>query len=156
MYKNKHLLKLSQNFAKNELEKHLDFYRNHIPNMYNKENTEEAKEKYLNESIKHYYTKLTKIKNALLNGRFYAGVKSVSASGMSRIISIAYIYKNKLHTIRDEQITALACMDKKGRIGGCGMDMLFHAQYSLFNRLHTSHKKANYQKRMKNYNLLLP
>ncbi len=123
--------------------------------MYNKENTEEAKEKYLNESIKHYYTKLTKIKNALLNGRFYAGVKSVSASGMSRIISIAYIHKNKLHTIRDPQITALACMDKKGRIGGCGMDMLFHAQYTLFNKLHKSYKVANYQQRMKDYNLLL-
>ena len=151
---NKHLLKLSENFAKNELDKHLDFYRNHIPNMYDKESTKEAKQKYLNESIKHYYTQLTKIKNALLNGRFYAGVKSVSSSGMSRIITIAYIYKNKLHTIRDPQITALACMDKKGRIGGCGMDMLFHAQYTLFNKLHRSYKEAKYQNRMKDYNLI--
>ena len=97
---------------------------------------------------------LTKIKNALLNGRFYAGVKNVSSSGMSRIITLAYIYKNKLHTIRDEQILSLAGCDKNGRISGCGMDMLFHAQYTLFHNLHKTYKQAHYQKRMKRYNNL--
>ena len=97
---------------------------------------------------------LTKIKNALLNGRFYAGVKNVSSSGMSRIITLAYIYKNKLHTIRDEQILSLAGCSKDGRISGCGMDMLFHAQYTLFHNLHKTYKQAHYQKRMKRYNNL--
>ena len=97
---------------------------------------------------------LTKIKNALLNGRFYAGVKNVSSSGMSRIITLAYIYKNKLHTIRDEQILSLAGCKKDGKISGCGMDMLFHAQYTLFHNLHKTYKQAHYQKRMKRYNNL--
>ena len=97
---------------------------------------------------------LTRIKNALLKGRFYAGVDSVSRSGMSRIIRLAYIHKNKLHTIRDEEILSLAGVNKKGRIAGCGMDMLFHAQYTLFQNLHKSYKQAHYQKRMPQYNNL--
>jgi hypothetical protein len=95
---------------------------------------------------------LTKIKNALLNGRFYAGVKSVSNSGMSRIITLAYIHKNKLYKITDEKILSLAGCNKDGRISGCGMDMLFQAQYTLFNNLHKTYKQAHYQKRMRQYN----
>tara|TARA_R100000005_G_scaffold92836_3_gene66987 strand:- start:728 stop:1141 length:414 start_codon:yes stop_codon:yes gene_type:complete len=97
---------------------------------------------------------LTKIKNALLNGRFYAGVKSVSKSGMSRKITLAYIHKNKLYKITDEKILSLAGCDKNGTISGCGMDMLFHAQYTLYHNLHKSYKQAHYQKRMKQYNNL--
>lgn len=97
---------------------------------------------------------LTRIKNALLKGRFYAGVDSVSRSGMSRKIRLAYIHKNKLHTIRDEEILSLAGVNKNGRIGGYGMDMLFHAQYTLFQNLHKSYKQAHYQKRMPQYNNL--
>jgi len=97
-------------------------------------------------------TELTRIKNALLKGRFYCGVDSVSKSGMSRKIRLAYIYKNKLRTITDSFILGLAGCDKNGRISGCGMDMLFHAQYTLFQNLHRSYKEAHYQKRMPSYN----
>ncbi len=95
---------------------------------------------------------LTKIKNALLKGRFYASVQSVSRSGMSRKIKLGYIYKNKLHIIRDKQILSMAGCNSKGSISGCGMDMLFQAQYILFQNLHGNYKRANYQKRMKQYN----
>ena len=104
------------------------------------------------EYIGYYYSELLRIKNALLKGNFYAGVKSVSRSGMSRIIKLGYTYKNKLISIRDPKILALACCDKNGRISGCGMDMLFHAQYTLFHNLHANYKRARYQTRMKNYN----
>jgi len=97
---------------------------------------------------------LTRIKNALINGRFYAGVESVSQSGMSRIIKLAYIYKNKLHKITDSETLSLAGVSKNGRISGCGMDMLFQAQYTLFQNLHRTYKQAHYQKRMPNYNNL--
>ena len=97
---------------------------------------------------------LQRIKNALLKGKFYAGVESVSKSGMSRTIKLAYIYKNKLHKISDKEILSLAGVSAKGRISGCGMDMLFHAQYTLFQNLHTSYKTAHYQKRMPQYNNL--
>jgi hypothetical protein len=95
---------------------------------------------------------LTKIKNALLNGRFYASVQSVSRSGMSRKIKLGYIYKNRMHIIRDKQILSMAGCKANGSISGCGMDMLFQAQYILFQNLHGNYKRANYQKRMKQYN----
>jgi len=95
---------------------------------------------------------LTRIKNALLKGRFYCGVDSVSKSGMSRKIRLAYIYRNKLRRITDPYILNLAGCNKDGRISGCGMDMLFHAQYTLFHNLHNSYKQAHYQKRMPSYN----
>ena len=104
--------------------------------------------------IGYYYSELLRIKNALLKGNFYAGVQSVSKSGMSRVIKLGYTYKNKFRSINDPQILALACCDKNGRIGCCGMDMIFHAQYTLFNNLHSSYKRANYQTRMKRYNSL--
>ena len=94
---------------------------------------------------------LTRIKNALLKGKFYAGVVSVSRSGMSRKIKMAYIYKNELITIRDPKLLKLAGVNSKGSISGCGMDMLFHAQYTLFHNLHTNYKRANYQNRLKPY-----
>ena len=97
---------------------------------------------------------LTEIKNALIKGTFYAGVDTVSKTGMSRTIKLAYIHKNKLRRISDEQILSLAGVSKNGRISGCGMDMLFHAQYTLFQNLHKSYKQAHYQKRMANYNEL--
>ena len=90
---------------------------------------------------------LEAIKKALLNGRFYAGVQSVSSSGMSRIIKLKYIENNRLYHIDNELILKLAGCDKNGRIHGCGMDMLFAAQYNLWTALFT---KKPYQQ-MKQY-----
>ena len=112
------------------------------------------KEKDLPQLTKWKIEDLTRIKNALIKGNYYTRVTSVSKSGMSRTIELAYIYKNKLRKIRDEQILSLAGVSKNGRISGCGMDMLFHAQYTLFNNLHKSYKQAHYQKRMAQYNNL--
>ena len=96
---------------------------------------------------------LTRIKNALLNGKFYCKVNSVSRSGMSRDVTLAYIYKGRLRTINEKEILELATI-RNNKIGGCGMDMLFHAQYSLFNSLFRTYKEAHYQKRMKAYNTI--
>ena len=123
----KHIKELAQELTKNE-----DLY-------------------YIEHSKEYILKELTKIKNALLKGRFYAGVVSVSKSGMSRKIKLAYIYKNELITIRDPKLLKLAGVNSKGSISGCGMDMLFHAQYTLFHNLHTNYKKANYQNRLKPY-----
>lgn len=123
----KHIQKLSQELTKNE------------------------EPRYQKTSKDYISQELTKIKNALLKGQFYAGVVSVSRSGMSRKIKMAYIYKNELITIRDPKLLKLAGVSSKGTISGCGMDMLFHAQYTLFHNLHTNYKKANYQNRLKPY-----
>ena len=122
----------------------------HIKKL-SEELTKNEESQYRETSKDYILQELTKIKNALLKGRFYAGVVSVSRSGMSRKIKLAYVYKNELRTIRDPQILKLAGVSPKGNISGCGMDMLFHAQYTLFHNLHTNYKKANYQNRLKPY-----
>ena len=122
----------------------------HIEKL-SEELTKNEESQYRETSKDYILQELTKIKNALLKGRFYAGVVSVSRSGMSRKIKLAYIYKNKLITVRDPKLLKLAGVSPKGSISGCGMDMLFHAQYTLFHNLHTNYKKANYQNRLKPY-----
>lgn len=122
----------------------------HIKEL-SRELTKNEELQYIEHSKEYILKELTKIKNALLKGRFYAGVVSVSRSGMSRKIKLAYIYKNELITIRDPKLLKLAGVSPKGSISGCGMDMLFHAQYTLFQNLHTNYKKANYQNRLKPY-----
>jgi len=153
----KHIKKQAEKIAKLELKNYLERYKP-FKDDYEKANTPENKERVYNDYLTYYAAELTRIKNALINGRFYAGVVHVSRSGMSRDIKLAYIHKNKLRTIRDKNILALAGVSYVssgiGRIVGCGMDMLFHAQYTLFNNLHRSYKEAHYQKRMANYNNL--
>ena len=122
----------------------------HIKEL-SRELTKNEEPQYRETSKDYILQELTRIKNALLNGRFYAGVVSVSRSGMSRKIKLAYVYKNELRTIRDPKLLKLAGVSSKGSISGCGMDMLFHAQYTLFHNLHTNYKRANYQNRLKPY-----
>jgi len=110
---------------------------------------------YINESDRKEFVRdnarnLNHLKTALLNGDYYTRVDKVSASGMSRTISIGFIRKNKLRKV-DDFIMKLAGCDKNGRIGGCGMDMLFAAQYNLFLKLCPNHR---YQSAMKSYNYL--
>lgn len=102
------------------------------------------------DSIEYIERELTDLKNALLKGRYYTGVDSVARSGMSRVISIGWIKDN--HFKRAPHfVYKLAGCDSNGRIGGCGMDMLFAAQYNLFTQLCDS-KRLPYQKHMERYN----
>jgi hypothetical protein len=151
---NKHLIKLSEELATKDLSNHLDFYRRRLPDMYKRESSEENKQRYFKDSQGYYLNQFKQILKAMKTGRFYAGVESVSRSGMSRKIKLGYIIRNKLFHIRNPFILKLAGVDKNGRINGCGMDMLFHAQYNLFHALHKSYKQAKYQTRMKTYNAL--
>jgi hypothetical protein len=123
----------------------------HIEKLAQKINNEKGTE-YEQMRLDYLTQELTLIKNALFNGNFYAGVVSVSRSGMSRKIKLAYTYTNKLIRISQPEILKLAGVGINGSIPGGGMDMLFHAQYTLFMNLHTSYKRANYQRRMKQYN----
>lgn len=135
MAKEKHLLKLAEEMFNFDL-KNYSYIK------------EDDKEWYINQN----YITLHNIKQALLKGNFYIRVESVSSSGMSRKLKMAYIKNNKLYKISDRFILKLAGCDKNGRISGCGMDMCFSAQYDLFIELHSSYKKAHYQKRMPRYN----
>ena len=134
--------------------KHIDKLANKIAiPFYFHDETKEEKEETKKQRVNYIRAELTRIKNALLNGKFYCKVNSVSRNGMSRNVTLAYIYKGKLRTINEKEILNLATI-RNNKIGGCGMDMLFHAQYSLFNSLFRTYKEAHYQKRMKRYNLI--
>jgi len=101
--------------------------------------------------ISYIYQELLNIKNSLLKGTYYTGVKTVSRSGMSRTIFMGYIKNNKFYKIYNPEIKKLAGVNKYDRIQGVGMDMLFAAQYNLFIKLCPNHK---YQTSMKQYNIL--
>ena len=126
----------------------------HIKNLSEKLSKEDAKRTQYPAGAAYLAEELTRVKNAMLKGNFYVGVKHVSRSGMSRTLSLAYIYKNRLQTIHHPAILGLAGCNADGRIGGCGMDMCFAAQYNLFCNLFRSYKEAHYQKRMPTYNSL--
>jgi len=97
------------------------------------------------------YNQLVDLRNALLKGRFYSSVESVSKSGSGRIIKFGYIKNNRLVVVHREEIKNLAGCNKNGRITGGGMDMLFHSQYILFRKLCP---KSDYRTHMKEYNRL--
>lgn len=129
----KHIIKLAEKLA-NESIKNESWYK--------QEDFEWLKET----NIKH----LNELKEALLKGRYYTSVDSVSSSGMSRTIKIKYIKNNQLNGVTEE-IYSLAGCNKNRSIKGCGMDMLFHAQYNLFQALCPN---LDYSKKMKRYNNL--
>jgi len=97
-------------------------------------------------NAKHF----TEVKEALLKGRYYTCVTSVSSSGMSRTIKIKYIKNNRLNHVSCDLYEIAGC-DSSHRIKGCGMDMLFQAQYNIFTALCPN---MNYTKKMKQYNNL--
>jgi len=129
----KHLIALAEKFVAADLKRY-DWMK------------EENKQAY----IESYVKELKAVRKALLNGKYYTCVESVSSSGMSRIIKICYIDNNTLYGVSDE-IYQLAGCDKNHRISGCGMDMLFAAQYNLFVTLCPN---MRYQDKMKRYNTI--
>jgi hypothetical protein len=79
--------------------------------------------------------------------KLFLRVESVSKSGMSRMISCSVI-------VGDDIINATYLLEKlgivssRGRVSGCGMDMLFEVSYRLFCTLHPAKK---YQDKLSRY-----
>ncbi len=94
---------------------------------------------------------LNNIKKALLTGKFYASVETVAESGMSRTINLGYVAGGRYISINNTAILDVAGVSSSGRIRGCGMDMLFAAQYNLFQALCPRHR---YQDSMPSYRSL--
>lgn len=94
---------------------------------------------------------LVYVRNAILKGRFYIGVRSVAKSGMSRTLAMAFVDKYGVLQEVWPAVYHLAGCDKNNRIKGCGMDMLFAAQYNLFQTLCPNMK---YQDKMPRYKYL--
>lgn len=100
-----------------------------------------SKEKYYNEE---QFTKDAKryIK-AIKEGRIICLIASVSKSGMSRTIRFMECKKaegiNKYYYLNYNQFFRALGYSQAGdnfRIGGCGMDMIFHTNYTNIRNLH--------------------
>ena len=86
-------------------------------------------------AVESLQTHLNSVRNAILKGKFYIGVRSVAKSGGSRTLAMAFVDKNgELKEVWAE-VYRLAGCDKNRRIRGGGMDMCFAAQYDLFHIL---------------------
>lgn len=97
-----------------------------------------------NEKLSEFQVKLLqRVKKALVNrkgGKVFATVRHVSKSGMSRVISFMYVdnkggvyyldglFETLLNKKYDEKYRGL-------RIGGCGMDMIFHTLEQVLSSL---------------------
>lgn len=83
---------------------------------------------------------------AIKEGRMINSIGHVSSSGMSRSIKFVSMEKskrNKQFYVRNffQLFKALGYTESRARehyftIGGCGMDMIFHTNYSIIHRLH--------------------
>lgn len=87
----------------------------------------EGKRLYRDQSIKV-------LRNLLSPGQtVYTSIKSVSRSGMSRVIRVHVVEGNTIRNISGHVATALNWNgDQDGvKVSGCGMDMGFHTVYSI-------------------------
>lgn len=84
---------------------------------------------------------------AVKDGRMVCSIGSVSASGMSRTVKFVEVAKNSkpcrknysvLNFFEFFQMLGYSPITNSDffRIGGCGMDMIFHTNYTIINRLH--------------------
>ena len=76
----KHIKQLAETLTKEDLKEYLSFYSQHIAHAFEKENTEEAKERFFNCTYKERLNQLNDIKKALYNGSFYMRVESAGGS----------------------------------------------------------------------------
>jgi hypothetical protein len=81
---------------------------------------------------------------AIEQNRMICSIASVSASGMSRNIKFASMEKgNSIYYLSNYNMLFDILGYKKSKsndfyftIGGCGMDMVFHTNYTIIHRLH--------------------
>jgi hypothetical protein len=91
-------------------------------------------------------------KHALRDGKvqFWTIVRSVSASGMSRVIDVYVIVDNEMHCLTYHIAIVLGWKLHKDRgmiVNGCGMDMCYHAVDSLWRRLGLNGKGVEFEVR---------
>lgn len=89
-----------------------------------------------------YQKDMQKVQKAILEGKIYANVNSVSRSGMSRRISFYMVEDGAIARVTREVAWLTGWVpvgEHKSRgkwmvdaglwVGGCGMDMIFHTLY---------------------------
>ena len=103
---------------------------------------------YSAESLKDH---LLDVRQAILKGRFYIGIRSVAKSGASRVLAMVFVDKDGEIQEVWPAVYSLAGCDKNRRIRGGGMDMCFGAQYDLFRELCPN---MRYQEKMPRYKRL--
>ena len=101
----------------------------------------ESREYY---SIDQFYNDALRYKKAIREGRVICSIGSVSRSGMSRTIKFLecskgtsqYYYMNFFVFFKVLGYTETRSKDHYFTITGCGMDMIFHTNYSNMHYLH--------------------
>lgn len=84
------------------------------------------------------------------NPSVYTILRSVSASGMTRHISLKIVHKGELIDITylSARVLGDKLSEKLGyntiRVNGCGMDMGFHLTYNLSSVLYAGNERAGY------------
>ncbi len=81
---------------------------------------------------------------AIKSGRMLCVIHSVSASGMSRVLSFKACEKSKSSYNYRQFAFMFKCLGHKEtktysgefRVGGCGMDMVFHTNYTIIHDLY--------------------
>ena len=79
---------------------------------------------------------------AVKDGRMFCVIESVSASGMSRVLDFKEMNGNKKEGFRIYNFNALfvalgfqSVKNSGFRVNGCGMDMVFHTNYTIIHNL---------------------
>lgn len=100
---------------------------------------------------------------ALQEGQFYARVCQVSASGMSRHITLWVPYIDHTGTVRIENLTYLLhhfCGYRWNKdtnaviVGGCGMDMIFHTIDMFLHKLALPARSPEGRQRASDYHMI--
>jgi hypothetical protein len=95
-------------------------------------------------STESFVKDATRYVKAIKERRIICNIESVSKSGMSRNIKFlapekydtGYQYLNFFAFMRSLGFSPVNSRSDCFRIGGCGMDMIFHTNYTIIHKLH--------------------
>lgn len=88
-------------------------------------------------SIKHFVSDAKTYIKAIKENRMLCIIKSVSSSGMSRVISFHSFEKNYYRQyFCFFKTLGYSEVNEGFRIHGCGMDMIFNTNYNIIHKLH--------------------
>lgn len=109
-----------------------------IVSAYNKNNIYQVDDSIFIDHAKRYV-------KAIKEGRMLCSIESVAPSGMSRVIKFVEVSKhsdrNQYSVLNFYQFFLMLgytrAKNSDGfRVNGCGMDMVFHTNYSIIHKLH--------------------
>ena len=102
----------------------------------------EVENNYTRSESEQFYDNAKDYIKAIKNGRMINSIGSVSKSGMSRTFKFLSCEVNKNNCYYRNYYTFFIALgynannDNFFRVNGCGMDMIFHTNYTIIHNLH--------------------